>query len=651
MKRLVILLSLFAIAPLLHPLYMWGAHDGRHSIYFLVEFDRSIQDGILWPRWAPDFAYGYGYPIFNIYAPLVYFLGEAFHLAGLDFVTSVKIVFALGFVLSGLAMFWFARDTLGSRGALVAAVVYMYVPYRLVDVYVRGALSESWSFVFIPLVLGAFRRLLSAAELRIASGSGPGSPRIVPWAILAAFSFAGLILTHTLALMMVPVIAGYVLWHLLRIARVVPALNQPVPPPSAVNRARAFTGWTIANIIAVIKGSRELISPAGWCLFAGVAALALSAVFWLPLVVEYSSVRVDQWTTADYDYRDHFVYLHQLVSPFWGYGISKPGPDDGMPFQLGVAPLALGLMGLVASRRRGVTAERSFFALLAAGAIFMMLAASVPIWQVSGIASLLQFPWRLLMMTTLALAFLAGLTVADDPSGGDRTADVRDRIGLGALLLVVVFASYPYLNPPMIEPAEGLVSLGALMRFEQSSGELVGLTKWNVEKPVDSPLKPLYEAGTPITSKVDPSTLPEGAAAVTTRHTTVLDEVKVSSPEPFQLGFYTQLYPGWQASVNGTRVTIDASKPYGLIVVPVPAGESTVLLEFVDTPPRTIGQIVSGVSAIGLLFLLLLTIRWPHPWRARRDEATTRHLAAPAAEGEPESPAEEAVAGRTAPDA
>ena len=98
---LVILFSLFTIGPLLQPGYLWDAHDARHSVYFLFEFDQGIQDGILYPRWQPDFAFGYGYPFFNIYGPLSTYVGEAFHLLGLGFTDAVKIVFALSVVGSG----------------------------------------------------------------------------------------------------------------------------------------------------------------------------------------------------------------------------------------------------------------------------------------------------------------------------------------------------------------------------------------------------------------------------------------------------------------------------------------------------------------------------------------------------------------------
>ena len=99
---LVILLSLFSIGPLMQPGYFWGAHDARHSVYFLFEFDKSIQDGILWPRWGPDWAFGYGYPFWNIYGPLAYFVGEGVLRLGFDTVDATKIVFALS-VLSRIA--------------------------------------------------------------------------------------------------------------------------------------------------------------------------------------------------------------------------------------------------------------------------------------------------------------------------------------------------------------------------------------------------------------------------------------------------------------------------------------------------------------------------------------------------------------------
>ncbi|MCB0059589.1 MAG: hypothetical protein KDE45_21270, partial [Caldilineaceae bacterium] len=57
---LTLALTAFAVAPFLLPGYFWGANDARHHVYFLFEYDRLVQDGIWWPRWSPDFAFGYG---------------------------------------------------------------------------------------------------------------------------------------------------------------------------------------------------------------------------------------------------------------------------------------------------------------------------------------------------------------------------------------------------------------------------------------------------------------------------------------------------------------------------------------------------------------------------------------------------------------
>ena len=53
-------LSLFAAAPLLAPGYFYGAHDGRHSVFFARMFDEAIRIGALWPRWAMQHNQGCG---------------------------------------------------------------------------------------------------------------------------------------------------------------------------------------------------------------------------------------------------------------------------------------------------------------------------------------------------------------------------------------------------------------------------------------------------------------------------------------------------------------------------------------------------------------------------------------------------------------
>jgi hypothetical protein len=66
-----------------------------------------------------------------------------------------------------------------SRHPLIGAALYMAAPYHLIDAYVRGALAEAASFVWLPLIALAIDRLQTRR--------GPA---------LLALAYAGLILTH-----------------------------------------------------------------------------------------------------------------------------------------------------------------------------------------------------------------------------------------------------------------------------------------------------------------------------------------------------------------------------------------------------------------------------------------------------------------------
>jgi len=162
---LTLALSTFAVAPFLLPGYFWGANDARHHVYFLFEYDRLVQDGIWWPRWSPDFAFGYGYPFFNIYGPLSHFLAELLlHFFGFSHTAAVESIFVLSIVASAATMYAFVRSWAGRTAAVIAGLVYVYVPYHLLNLYVRANLAESMAFVWLPLCLWTARECVVQSQ-------------------------------------------------------------------------------------------------------------------------------------------------------------------------------------------------------------------------------------------------------------------------------------------------------------------------------------------------------------------------------------------------------------------------------------------------------------------------------------------------------
>lgn len=573
-------LTIFAVAPFLLPGYFWGANDARHHVYFLFEYDRLVQDGIWWPRWSPDFAFGYGYPFFNIYGPFSHFLGELFHyFLGFDFTDAVEAVFVISIVASAGAMYAFVRSWLGRPAALLAALAYTYAPYHLLNLYVRANLAESMAFVWLPLCLWTARQAVVRPAYR--------------WIVGLAVSYAGLMVTSNLVIVLfTPLLAGYILLLALLYAR-----------PEAKGGWAKMRAWL-----------RTLAAP----VLGGAAGLGLSAAFWLPAFTERQYVRVDQWFDGRYAYRGHFVEWHQFFSPAWGFGASIPGPDDPISFQIGAALVVFGALGVLFTWK---TLERARWEVLffIVGAVFGLFVASVSgawLWElpvIGGVLQAAQFPWRWLVITTLCVSLLAALV------GHRSIVAETQRLSLPLLTLasLLILGSYPYLRVEIREPAEGPVSLAALMRFQQSADEMTGSTAWVKEIPRWSPMADYYisqeQAGgpvRPVDTKLDYSIFDyETFGASSVAHSTISEEVFYYNGRetPQRLVFNHFYYPGWNAYLldgeHGQRiqqipVIPEETGTLGRMTVEVPPGSGYLLLIYEDTPPRIVGGSLSIVTIV-----------------------------------------------------
>jgi len=572
---LILALSIFAWAPLLTPVYFLKAHDAAHSVFFLTEFHQGIQDGYLYPRWGPDHCLGYGYPTFIFYAPLPYYVAEVFHLLGAGPTAAIKITYALAFILSGLTMYAFGKRLWGPVAGLLSAVVYTYVPYRLVDIYVRCAFYEFCTFVFFPLILLLFLELVETGQLR--------------YLALAGLAYAGLILTHIVtAFLFTPLLMAYVLWLVLRKAG--PSLRQ----------------WLRLSSLS---------------LAAAVLALGLSAVFLLPVTVERSYIAQEQWTRATYSYDQHFIYPFQLLSAFWDYGYAVEGPEDTMSLQLGLAAVTMSLVVAVLALRRRTSEWGTilFFLGLTLIIILAMLPISPPLWQILSVAALVQFPWRLLALAAFTLSVLAGAAVPGLSSEAYRTRGAEGEgepasapnPSLYVLLLVIILASFGYTLPEYTELSPHLETPAAPLDFELAHPDMVCMVAYTQEQPRSTPLVAQYLASEPLTKA---HALTDGATVEMVRHGGGSEEIIVRSSQEATVQFYTYYFPGWRGYVDDQEVPIRPEEPYGLITLEVPAGEHQVKIRFGDTPIRVVGKVISLLS-FGASFVLLrddLKRVWPH---------------------------------------
>lgn len=188
MKKFLVLVILASI-PLILPFFHRGyfpTHDGEWAIVRIADIGRSLRDGQFPVRFSGYLNHQYGYPLFNFAYPLPSYLGllvKQFHIGLVD---SLKLLFAISVPLSAIFMFLTARKLWNNDFAgLVSSLFYVYLPYRIVDLYARGSVGESLAFILFPLLFWLVLRN----------------------SFLVAIFFAALVLTHNImALLFAPIL-------------------------------------------------------------------------------------------------------------------------------------------------------------------------------------------------------------------------------------------------------------------------------------------------------------------------------------------------------------------------------------------------------------------------------------------------------------
>lgn len=366
-KELII--ALLIILPSLWPLFnskFFLMHDYTH-VTRLVEMERAINEGQFPVRWSRNLGYGYGMPLFNFYGPLIYYFGYVILQFGLTYVTTVKLIFGLNFLMSFLAMFYFAKYFWGKWGGLVAATAFIYIPYRAVDFYVRGALGELTGITMIAL------SLYFLLMLRV--------KKSVKWVGLAALSIAGVFLSHNLmALIGIPT---------LFLVTVLLVVTQKAP--------------------LKIKFRKMMRNLAAFGLGAGIASF-----YWLPALAEKGMTSVEALVNEAGHYSLHFAYLRQFINSPWGYNGSVWGVADELSFEIGKMHLVLMVLSagaLYKAFKRGKRMTVTMLGvsgLIVVASILLSTQKTLFLWQWIPGLNYLQFPWRFLSLIIIFSSFMVG---------------------------------------------------------------------------------------------------------------------------------------------------------------------------------------------------------------------------------------------------
>ena len=361
------------------------SYDGRTHVLRLGALQRAVADGVFLPRWLGEMQLGHGYPVFLFYPIGGYYLALLPALAGLPLDHAFNLALVAAVLIAAAGAWMLGRDVFhgDSLAALVAAVAYTFAPYLLVNVYLRGALPEALGQALLPWVVWSGRRVAT-------------KPQPATYALLLASLLAGLMLTHSLLLML---FVPYLLIYL--------------------------------GIIWWQKGrSRRTL---GWLALALVASAGASAFFWLPMLANRQYLTDAGYRMAQLGWLPDNVWTWQN---FLDWHLSYEHTNVH-PAQLGLLQAGLALGGFILARRRD--GEWLFFAAAACVSCLLIGSWALPLWLSSDVLAAVQFPWRLLSLVSLSCAMLTGGWVCWLQPAWQRR--LRVVVALVAVTLIIVVQS------------------------------------------------------------------------------------------------------------------------------------------------------------------------------------------------------------------
>lgn len=538
----VVAIALVAALPLWQPGFLNTKAAGE-TPYLLARVHQmagALREGVFPVRWMPDGAYGLGYPFFNFYGALPYYVASVLHILGLGIVASLKVTHTIGFILGAAGTYlWMRRHVRAESAAVLAAAVFTFAPMHMVNSYIRGdSLSEFWAMGLFPLVLWAIDRVIACPR--------PGA------VVLLGVCGAGIVISHNIsALLFLPLSAVYGIWML--------------TPKFHVRR---FAGLATGGVLAVL----------------------LSAWFWLPAIVERDTVQVDGRMLEGYFYWGNNFLDGQLIQRSLAVDYALFPPRLGLWQALLVGAGLLGVAVVMARRKRLPKA-----ALWAVGvfilSVVMTQSFSSLVYEAIQPLAYLQFTWRWLTITALAGAAVAAYAVEVWQAARLRQVVVALLVGVTALGGII------HLNLDFMPIPESEITIERLAEREFYSGDIgttvtteylsAGMSPRIFSGPIivdERPLKVLM-------GEASGALVEQGAVRQVWRIVVQSDAADVAVPILY--------WAGWRASLDdGTALETTPAGGIYWTQTRLNKGEHTVIFELRNTPIRWTANALSLLAVL-----------------------------------------------------
>jgi hypothetical protein len=526
----------------------------------MVAMSTELENGYLWPRWSHYLHNGFGFPIFNYYAPGLYYLGAIVHaLTQLEHDVILLLFIMLILFLRPVGAYLFARTFTTTPAALFAATVYTLTPMHFRELMVQGNIPQFAAIALLPFILWAFSKAIHTQRLKWY------------WGGSALFALA-ILLHHLTAFLFAPVLVVYSL---------IVALTTDGPRHAKLTRL-------------------------SYAAFAIVLSLGLSAIYWIPTLSELHYTQINSQQDASFQIEENFIIAENLLALTYSIDRSWLNWDTHYGTfgpRLGLGHFLVLLLGL-ASVFRPIGRNLRLIVLACGISIILLLFMITPsaeaIWQIIPLIDYIQFPWRLLIIVAVLLIPVSASAVHLIPARWQSHGALALIAALFLVLLPMFYAPVTYMPKQTPTPLTGLA-------YETEAGNM-GTTASGEYLPVwveQTPFRVLTTYETEFLEQgrwrvwVDEGDLPE---SVQLRYdeasSSGSSRYHISAESPFALRFNQFYFPGWVLEKDGEAYPITPSQPEGLIQVDLAAGNYAIQLYYGGTTTQHLATSISLISLV-----------------------------------------------------
>lgn len=554
---LIVALSSFIIWPLLMPGFFWV--QDYLQVIRIYEMRQCIEDLQIPCRWVSDMGSGFGFPLFNYYGVFPYYIA-AISSYLLGYIGAAKLIFFLPLVFGGVFMYILAKEVLGKEAGFVAAILYLFAPYRALDIYVRGSISEIFAMTLMPLVFYFFLKLIKT------------SGRV--HFFTATFALAIFLLNHNLITMLfLPLLLVWIIYWLF-----------------AQIKYKELKRTAVAVIVSVTLG------------------FLLASFFILPAYFEQSLIQAQNLKESEFipNFRSHFLTINQLFfSRFWGYGISTWGENDGISFQVGWPHwqlvlvvcffMFLGFLRTIIGYLKKfpfIELESnknyllySMFLIISIASLLMTHNKSAFLWELIDKLQFVQFPWRFLSISIFSTSFLAGAIVLFFKK--------QYRIYIVAVIVfLTIFLNFRYFQPQSFKYnlTDKNMLTGSEWEFYQQ-GSLTDYLPQSARKPTKiAPAMPSIKGDAEIENFKKSSN--KFVFQVRAKNRTIID-IPIFD------------FPVWKIFTNGLPIRHSSKGEFGTIRIELNPGNYLVTGYFENTWLRIFANLLSALASVIILLIFL----------------------------------------------